>query len=409
MPGLVSCPVLANEIRTQARRLAGLKLRPELYSFGQPAQPSASRGHFGSSGGPLRPTQAAMAPASSSNPRPSLSPASPASRRSFSTTPSSHKALAHTKLPAQEAQRFEASLLRRKEPRSEEAEEVVEGRRRGRTMKSLGLQGKLCVVTHPQDPIALTLAASFLEAGSSDLALLSPPNPPSRSSTAQQSPGAQLRSLARSKGWKDAKIVDIPLPSTSDTFEGLDATKQKLDEAFPGRQIDVLCCGPPADEADAVRSTPLLRAFSDSMSAPSEAKDAYSRPSRNSSIILISTPYGPRVDLPQPQLPSEGAGGRDGEKPGAAEMSRLSGVLAAEYAKKGVRVNCIAPGFVKTPITAALLEADPSLARSWQDATPLGRVGGVEELKGAAVLFASDASRFTTGTTLTVDGGFSLV
>uniref|UniRef100_A0A0K3CMU8 BY PROTMAP: gi/472585278/gb/EMS22832.1/ D-arabinitol dehydrogenase [Rhodosporidium toruloides NP11] gi/647399610/emb/CDR44508.1/ RHTO0S09e05182g1_1 [Rhodosporidium toruloides] n=1 Tax=Rhodotorula toruloides TaxID=5286 RepID=A0A0K3CMU8_RHOTO len=364
MPGLVSCPVLANEIRTQARRLAGLKLRPELYSFGQPAQPSASRGHFGSSGGPLRPTQAAMAPASSSNPRPSLSPASPASRRSFSTTPSSHKALAHTKLPAQEAQRFEASLLRRKEPRSEEAEEVVEGRRRGRTMKSLGLQGKV---------------------------------------------RAQLRSLARSKGWKDAKIVDIPLPSTSDTFEGLDATKQKLDEAFPGRQIDVLCCGPPADEADAVRSTPLLRAFSDSMSAPSEAKDAYSRPSRNSSIILISTPYGPRVDLPQPQLPSEGAGGRDGEKPGAAEMSRLSGVLAAEYAKKGVRVNCIAPGFVKTPITAALLEADPSLARSWQDATPLGRVGGVEELKGAAVLFASDASRFTTGTTLTVDGGFSLV
>ncbi|BGP26144.1 hypothetical protein JCM10295v2_005087 [Rhodotorula toruloides] len=261
-------------------------------------------------------------------------------------------------------------------------------------MKSLGLQGKLCVVTHPQDPIALTLATSFLEAGSSDLALLSPPNPPSRSATTRQTPGDQLRSLARSKGWKDAKIVDMPLPCTPSTFKGLDATKRKLGEAFPGRPIDVLCCGPPTDEADAVRSTPLLHALADSMSASSEAKDAYSLPSRNASIILISTPYGPRVDLPQPQLPLSGA--KSGEKPGAAEMSRLSGVLAAEYARKGVRVNCIAPGFVKTPVTAALLEADPSLARSWQDATPLGRLGGVEELKGAAVLFASDASRFTS-------------
>lgn len=138
MPGLVSCPVLANEIRTQARRLASLKLRPDQYFFGQPSQPSASRGHFGSSGGPLRPTQAAMAPT-----RPSLSASAPATRRSFSTCIPSHKALAHTKLPAQEAKRFEASLLRRKEPRSEEAEEVVEGRRRGRTMKSLGLQEKV--------------------------------------------------------------------------------------------------------------------------------------------------------------------------------------------------------------------------------------------------------------------------
>ncbi|GAA5912216.1 hypothetical protein JCM6882_005197, partial [Rhodosporidiobolus microsporus] len=62
-----------------------------------------------------------------------------------------------------------------------------------------------------------------------------------------------------------------------------------------------------------------------------------------------------------------------------------------------------------TPEVAALLSSDPSLEEQWQNATPLGRIGGVEELKGAAVLLASDASRFTTGTTLTIDGGFSLV
>ncbi|KPV72403.1 uncharacterized protein RHOBADRAFT_18239 [Rhodotorula graminis WP1] len=77
-------------------------------------------------------------------------------------------------------------------------------------------------------------------------------------------------------------------------------------------------------------------------------------------------------------------------------MSRLSKVLGAEFAARHVRFNTISPGFIKTPEVATLLERDPSLAKTWQQATPLGRVGGVEELKGAAVLFASDASRFTS-------------
>ncbi|GJN92778.1 hypothetical protein Rhopal_005816-T1 [Rhodotorula paludigena] len=57
----------------------------------------------------------------------------------------------------------------------------------------------------------------------------------------------------------------------------------------------------------------------------------------------------------------------------------------------------------------SLAGQDPLLVAQRSEATPLGRIGGVEEIKGAAALLASDASQFTTSTNLVVDGGFSLV
>jgi NAD(P)-dependent dehydrogenase (short-subunit alcohol dehydrogenase family) len=70
-----------------------------------------------------------------------------------------------------------------------------------------------------------------------------------------------------------------------------------------------------------------------------------------------------------------------------------------------VRVNALAPGYFHTDLSSGLL------ASRWGErivgGTPLGRVGAVEELGGAAVFLASDAARFVTGTTLTVDGGWT--
>ncbi|MFC4499552.1 MULTISPECIES: SDR family NAD(P)-dependent oxidoreductase [Streptomyces] len=79
--------------------------------------------------------------------------------------------------------------------------------------------------------------------------------------------------------------------------------------------------------------------------------------------------------------------------------------LAVEWADRGVRVNALAPGYFHTDLSSGLL------ASRWGEqivqSTPLGRVGSAEELGGAAVFLTSDASRFVTGTTLTVDGGWT--
>jgi NAD(P)-dependent dehydrogenase (short-subunit alcohol dehydrogenase family) len=87
----------------------------------------------------------------------------------------------------------------------------------------------------------------------------------------------------------------------------------------------------------------------------------------------------------------------------AADM-QLARNLALEWGKQGIRTNCIAPGLVKTDFAKALWDNPKTLAAALA-ASPLNRIGEPEDIAGAALLLASDAGRFITGTTLVVDGG----
>jgi NAD(P)-dependent dehydrogenase (short-subunit alcohol dehydrogenase family) len=87
----------------------------------------------------------------------------------------------------------------------------------------------------------------------------------------------------------------------------------------------------------------------------------------------------------------------------AADFS-LCRSLAGEWGPKNVRVNCIAPGLVKTDFARALWEDEALLARRTAT-TPLRRIGEPHEIAGAVVYLASDASTFMTGQTIVIDGG----
>lgn len=87
----------------------------------------------------------------------------------------------------------------------------------------------------------------------------------------------------------------------------------------------------------------------------------------------------------------------------AADM-QMARNLALEWGKQGIRTNCIAPGLVKTDFAKALWDNPKTLASALA-ASPLGRIGEPEDIAGAALLLASDAGRFITGTTIVVDGG----
>ncbi|MGO4567060.1 SDR family NAD(P)-dependent oxidoreductase [Rhizobium sp. 2YAF20] len=91
---------------------------------------------------------------------------------------------------------------------------------------------------------------------------------------------------------------------------------------------------------------------------------------------------------------------------GAVKM--LTQNLAQELAKDGVRVNCIAPGTFKTPMTTATT-SDPQRSEKFLNRIPLGRFGEPEELVGPTVFLASDMSTYVTGSTLVVDGGYLAV
>ena len=87
----------------------------------------------------------------------------------------------------------------------------------------------------------------------------------------------------------------------------------------------------------------------------------------------------------------------------AADFS-LARSLAGEWGPKNVRVNCIAPGLVKTDFARALWEDQDNLKRRTAT-TPLRRIGEPHEIAGAVVYLASDASTFMTGQTIVIDGG----
>ncbi|WP_166039470.1 SDR family oxidoreductase [Sphingosinicella sp. YJ22] len=83
---------------------------------------------------------------------------------------------------------------------------------------------------------------------------------------------------------------------------------------------------------------------------------------------------------------------------------QLARNLAAEFGPSGVRVNCIAPGLVRTDFARALWE-NPDTLKAVTRHTPLRRIGEPHEIAGAAVFLASPASTFMTGQTIVVDGG----
>lgn len=100
-------------------------------------------------------------------------------------------------------------------------------------------------------------------------------------------------------------------------------------------------------------------------------------------------------------------------RPGIAPYTATKGAvgnltkgMATDWAQHGLQCNAIAPGYFDTPLNAALV-ADADFSAWLEKRTPAGRWGNVEELVGAAIFLASDASSFVNGHTLYVDGGIT--
>lgn len=116
---------------------------------------------------------------------------------------------------------------------------------------------------------------------------------------------------------------------------------------------------------------------------------------RAGAIVNIGSMSGLIVNRPQWQ-PAYNAS--------KAAVHHLTRSLAAEWGEYGVRVNALAPGYIKTDMSPV---DEPRFRRQWIEDAPLRRYGTVEELAPAVVFLASDASSFVTGSVLVADGGYT--
>jgi NAD(P)-dependent dehydrogenase (short-subunit alcohol dehydrogenase family) len=115
------------------------------------------------------------------------------------------------------------------------------------------------------------------------------------------------------------------------------------------------------------------------------------------SIINTASMSGHIVNVPQPQC------AYNASKAGVIQLTKS---LAIEWAKRGVRVNSISPGYIGTDLVMTSPKLVP-LIEKWNAMAPMGRLGKPEELESICVYLAGDTSTFTTGSDFIIDGAFT--
>ncbi len=120
---------------------------------------------------------------------------------------------------------------------------------------------------------------------------------------------------------------------------------------------------------------------------------------KKGSIINISSMSGIIVNTPQRQCAYNAS---------KAGVIMLTKSLASEWAEYNIKVNTIAPGYMKTELTRPYFEENGEMVKRWMDFSPMKRPGTPDELGGIAIYLASEASSFVTGGVFLVDGGYTV-
>jgi NAD(P)-dependent dehydrogenase (short-subunit alcohol dehydrogenase family) len=142
----------------------------------------------------------------------------------------------------------------------------------------------------------------------------------------------------------------------------------------------------------------VMRLNVDALFGLSQAVAGPMRDQGSGSVINISSMFSLVASAPVPDA---------GYVASKSAVNGLTRELAAQWARDGVRVNAIAPGFFPSEMTSELVEDERS-QRWFERQCPMGRPGRIDELDGVLLFLASDASSYCTGQVITVDGGWTI-
>lgn len=247
------------------------------------------------------------------------------------------------------------------------------------------LTGKVAIITGSSRGIGRAIAEQMARAGARVVVS-------SRKAQSCESVAAQIRADGG-----DAAVVPCNISSTSDLNELVDQTLAQF-----GR-IDSLVLnaatnpvyGPMADVDDVAFDKIVHNNVRSSLKLANRVLPGMAERG-DGSIIIVGSIAG--------MAGSRNIGMYSLSKAADFQLARN---LAVEWGHANIRINCIAPGLVKTDFARALWE-NPKALDFVERMTPLGRIGKPDDIAGVAAFLASDAARFITGQTIVADGGVSI-
>ena len=253
-------------------------------------------------------------------------------------------------------------------------------------LEKMRLDGKVSFVTGGARGIGKAIAQALAEAGS-DLALVDIDMEEAAKTADEIEKNTGVKAIAIQADVTKPEEVDAMIRRIMEEFGHLDA-------AFCNAGI---CMNIPAEEMTYEQWKKVLDINLTGVFLTSQAAAKVMLKQGKGSIINTASMSAHIVNVPQPQC------SYNASKAGVIQLTKS---MAVEFAKRGVRVNSISPGYMATELTL-ISESQKPLIEKWYHMEPMGRMGKPEELQSIAVYLAGDTSSFTTGADFVIDGAFT--
>lgn len=255
-----------------------------------------------------------------------------------------------------------------------------------KALEKFSLSGKVAFVTGGARGIGKAVATGFAQAGANIVIADLDLEEAQRTCQLLEQEGVQTMSIK----------TDVTSPeSVNAMIKAIDEKFGRLDIAFCNAGI---CINVPAKEMSFETWSKVINVNLNGVFLTAQAAGKYMiEHNIKGSIINTASMSAHIVNVPQPQCAYNAS---------KAGVIMLTKSLAIEWAQYGVRVNSISPGYIGTELVKNSPTLIP-LIKTWNDMAPMHRLGEPEELQTVTLYLASDASSFTTGSDVIVDGAFT--
>ena len=248
------------------------------------------------------------------------------------------------------------------------------------------LDGKKGFVTGAARGIGKCTATAFAEAGA-DVAIVDVDLDVAKQTAEEIAKATGRKVIALKCDCTDEKQVNDMVAQVVSQLGGLDFCHNNAG----------ICINAPAEEMSYEQWSKVININLTGIFLTDIAAGKYMLEHGGGSIINTASMSGHIVNVPQPQC------AYNASKAGVIQLTKS---LAIEWAKRGVRVNSISPGYIGTELVNSSDFLVP-LIEKWNAMAPMGRLGRPEELQSICVYLAGDTSSFTTGSDFIIDGAFT--